>query len=146
MKNNLQKNKPMFIDQFRESHHPLLPGNRKKTKGPKIEKNGIRFDSRLELFMYNLLTKAGIRFEFKKTYTLTPQFRYWGQVVQPITCTIDFWLPELDILIDTTNLHRQQNDLKIKLLKKMLYDNDLAPRIETPKNRTECRALVNELV
>lgn len=42
----------------------------------KTEIDGIKFDSRLEGFMYTQLRDAGIRFELQKKYELQSKFKY----------------------------------------------------------------------
>ena len=61
MKSDKDKNRPMSLAEFRKMRHTLLPENRKIKNARKVERDGIRFDSRLELFMYDLLKMAGIR-------------------------------------------------------------------------------------
>ena len=131
----------MSLAEFRKMRHTLLPENRKIKNARKVERDGIRFDSRLELFMYDLLKEAGIRFERQKRYTLQPGFRYNGVAIRPITYTVDFWLPDHNL----KGYHTQQGDMRIKMLKWRFSTAGESPRIETPKNQTECRTLLEEL-
>lgn len=145
MKSDKDKNRPMSLAEFRKMRHTLLPENRKIKNARKVLRDGIRFDSRLELFMYDLLKMAGICFERQKRYTLQPGFRYNGAAIRPITYTVDFWLPDHHLIIDTKGYHTQQGDMRIKMLKWRFSTAGESPRIETPKNQTECRTLLEEL-
>lgn len=145
MKSDKNKNRPMSLAEFRKMRHTLLPENRKIKNARKVERDGIRFDSRLELFMYDLLKMAGIRFERQKRYTLQPSFRYNGVAIRPITYTVDFWLPDHNLIIDTKGYHTQQGDMRIKMLKWRFSAAGESPIIKTPKNQTECRTLLEEL-
>ena len=54
----------MTVDEFKSFRHAVTPpGNQKIRNARKIERDGVKFDSRLEMYMYDLLTMAGIRFE-----------------------------------------------------------------------------------
>lgn len=145
MKSDKDNNRPMSLAEFRKMRHTLLPENRKIKNARKVERDGIRFDSRLELFMYDLLKMAGIRFERQKRYTLQPGFQYNGAAIRPITYTVDFWLPDHNLIIDTKGYHTQQGDMRIKMLKWRFSTAGESPIIETPKNQTECRTLLEEL-
>ncbi len=114
-----------------------IPGANRKIKGAvKIFQDGLKFDSRLELFLYNLLRSSGISFKFGI------------ESIRPITIIVDFWLPQRCMIIDSKGYQLEDNKIKFKLLKKHLVDN--YPRrnikIEMPKNQTECRDLVNRLL
>ena len=145
MKSDKDKNRPMSLAEFRKMRHTLLPENRKIKNARTVESDGILFDSRLEMFMYSLLKEAGIRFERQKCYNLQPGFRYNGTAIRPITYTVDFWLPDHNIIIDTKGYHTQQGDMRIKMLKWRFSAAGESPIIETPKNQTECRQLVTSI-
>ena len=76
-------------------------GNRKVLNATKTEENGVIFDSRLERYMHDLLKSHGIGFLFQKRYTLQEPFTYNGENVRAITYTLDFYLPDYDMAIDT---------------------------------------------
>ena len=49
--------KNMTVDEFKSFRHTVAPpGNRKIMNARKIERDGVKFDSRLEMYMYDLLT------------------------------------------------------------------------------------------
>lgn len=116
-----------------------------KYKSKKIEIDGIEFDSRLEGFMYEKLRDAGIRFELQKKYELQSKFKYNSESIRAITYTVDFYLPDYDICIDTKGIATQQGLMRIKMLKRHFFDNGLNTKILLPKNQKECIALVGEL-
>lgn len=116
-----------------------------KYKSKKTEIDGIEFDSRLEGFMYSQLRDAGIRFELQKKYELQSKFKYNSESIRAITYTVDFYLPDYDICIDTKGIATQQGLMRIKMLKRYFYDHRLNTKILLPKNQKECIALVGEL-
>lgn len=111
----------------------------------KTEIDGIKFDSRLEGFMYEKLQDAGIRFELQKKYELQSKFKYNSESIRAITYTVDFYLPDYDICIDTKGIATQQGLMRIKMLKRYFFDHGLNTKILLPKNQKECIALVGEL-
>lgn len=116
-----------------------------KYKSKKTEIDGIKFDSRLEGFMYSQLRDAGIRFELQKKYELQSKFKYNFESIRAITYTVDFYLPDYDICIDTKGIATQQGLMRIKMLKRYFYDHRLNTKILLPKDQKECIALVGEL-
>ena len=107
--------------------------------------DGLKFDSKLELFFYKLLKKNKFKFEFQKPYVLLEGFRYNDKAVRKMTLTVDFYLSDLNILIDTKGFQRNDNKIKWKLLKKKLYDLGEAPLIYMPKTQKQCLELINQL-
>lgn len=121
-------------------------GNKKVRNATKTAEDGIVFDSRLEKYMYDLLKMHGIGFMFQRKYTLQEPFRYNGHMVRAITYTVDFYLPDYDVAIDTKGWATQQGQLRIKMLKKLFADLGRTTRIELPRTPEECDALVASLV
>lgn len=120
--------------------------NRKVRNAQATEQNGVKFDSRLERHMHGLLTLHGIVFEFQKKYTLLESFKYNGETIRAITYTVDFYLPNYDLAIDTKGLTTQQGQLRIKMLKRLFADLGRTTTIELPSNRDECTALICKLI
>nr|WP_195461690.1 DUF1064 domain-containing protein [Alistipes sp. D31t1_170403_E11] len=121
-------------------------GNRKVRNAAKTEQNGIIFDSRLECYMHNLLTTHGIGFLFQKKYTLQEPFTYNGETIRAITYTLDFYLPDYDLAIDTKGVATQQGKLRIKMLKRLFADLGRTTAIELPRTKAECDALVGRII
>ena len=120
-------------------------GNRKVLNATKTEENGASFDSRLERYMHDLLKSHGIGFLFQKRYTLQEPFTYNGENVRAITYTLDFYLPEYDMAIDTKGVATQQGKIRIKMLKRLFADLGRTTTIELPRTKDECAALVARL-
>lgn len=126
-----------------------LKGNKKIKNATKTEAHGIKFDSKLELYTWESLTNAGIRFEFQKCYVLQPGFTYRKEKIRPITLTVDFWLPELNVIVDSKGWKNDVAPVKYKMLKWHFYEgrSDLHlsaenPEIHMPKNKKEVDALI----
>ena len=65
-------------------------GNRKIRNATRNERDGVAFASKLERYLYDLLTLHGIGFEFQKRYLLQEGFRYCDRAIRPVTYTADF--------------------------------------------------------
>lgn len=120
--------------------------NRKVVNATKTEQNGVIFDSRLECHMYNLLKTHGIGFLFQKRYTLQEPFEYNGETIRAITYTLDFYLPDYDMAIDTKGMATQQGKIRIKMLKRLFADLGRTTVIELPRTKSECEALVARII
>lgn len=127
-------------------HSPTSTSNRKVVNAAKIEQNGVVFDSRLECYMHNLLQMHGIGFLFQKRYTLQEAFKYNGVTIRAITYTLDFYLPDYDMAIDTKGVATQQGQLRIKMLKRLFADLGRTTEIELPRTKAECDALVARII
>lgn len=125
-------------------------GKGKMKAAVKTELDGIQFDSKLESFMYTLLRGSGITFDMQKEYLLQPGFRYNGEAVRAIKIVVDFWLPSRNIIIDTKGYQFRDGTIKYKMLKKYFFDTmgseRLLPTIHMPKDKEECRVLLNKLL
>lgn len=109
----------------------------------KTYKYGLKFDSRLELYFYELLKENDIPFQFQVTYELQPSFRYNKLLVRPMTLTVDFDFTShgKNIIVDTKGFQRPDNILKWKLFKYLVRDK--SPQIHLPRNQKECREVVD---
>lgn len=105
-------------------------------------KHGLKFDSKLELFFYELLKKEKINFEFQVMYTLHPSFKYDKSTVRAMTLTVDFDFTShgKNIIVDTKGFMRNDNKLKWKWFKYL--NKDKHPMIYFPKNQKECLEVV----
>lgn len=121
-------------------------GNQKVRNAVKVEQNGVLFDSRLECYMHGLLEMHGIAFLFQKKYTVQEPFDYNGETIRAITYTLDFYLPDYDVAIDTKGVATQQGKLRIKMLKRLFADLGRITTIELPSTKAECDALVANIV
>ena len=102
-------------------------------------KHGIKFDSKLELFFYELLKKEKLGFEFQVPYTLVPSFKYNKSSIRPMNLIVDF-----DFTKHGRNVYqREDNKLKWKWFKYIMKDRQ--PLIFLPKSQKECIELVKIL-
>lgn len=99
----------------------------KRTKygNKKLEVNGIKFDSKLELVCYDLLNKLNFEFEFQKKIILIDGFRYNKKAIRPITLTVDFVVKhnDIDYYIDIKGFATDVSKIKYKMLRYQLKDN-----------------------
>lgn len=119
--------------------------NQRIKNATKVEVDGIRFDSRLEAFLYGLLKQHGIRFDMQVNYTLQEKFRFGTELIRPILIRVDFVLLDHNMIVDSKGFQLADNKLKYKMLKRFLHDSGSAMTIEMPKNQKECRELVNRI-
>lgn len=111
----------------------------------KVYQDGIKFDSKLELYAYNALTNAALPFIFQNKYVLLKGFKYNSTAIRDMTLTVDFDLPELNIIIDTKGYQREDNKLKWKLLKGKLTSEGKQPVIYFPTSRKAVDELIDNL-
>lgn len=126
------------------------PKPNKIRNATKIEQDGIKFDSRLELYLYNQSKAAGLNFEFQKKIELQKKFRYRGELIRPIAIVFDFWFPDQNVLSDSKGWQLADNKLKHKLLKYRLARFYEAkglppPEITMPSNKKQVDELVERL-
>jgi hypothetical protein len=99
---------------------------RKKYGNKKIEVDGVKFDSKLEMKCYNLLKEMEFSFEFQKKITLVDKFRYNKEAIRAITIVVDFVLDHDGkiIYIDTKGFATEVSKIKYKMLRYMLKDEE----------------------
>jgi hypothetical protein len=112
----------------------------------KSEVNGVKFASKLELYLFNLLKSTRIDFEFQVVFVLQEGFKFHGSTIRPMKIIVDFYLPKFDLLVDSKGWQLADSKLKYKLLKRKLLDEGKATKIEMPRTQEECEALVNRLL
>ena len=98
---------------------------RTKYGNKKLEVDGVKFDSKLELVCYDLLTKLNFEFEFQKKIILIDGFRYNKKAIRPITLTVDFVVKhnDIDYYIDIKGFATDVSKIKYKMLRYQLKDN-----------------------
>ena len=84
--------------------------------------NGIKCDSKLEAYMYDLLVRYNIKFVFQKKFVLQDTFRYKTGVIRAITWTVDFVFEDLNIVMDTKGFATDVAKIKMKMFKKIYGD------------------------
>ena len=60
---------------------------------------------------------------------------YNGETIRAITYTLDFYLPDYDMAIDTKGVATQQGKLRIKMLKRLFADLGRTTTIELPRTK-----------
>jgi hypothetical protein len=105
-------------------------------------KHGLKFDSKLELYFYDLLVKEKLDFEFQVKYVLHPSFKYGKTTVRAMTLTVDFDFTKsgLNVIVDTKGFMRPDNVLKWKMFKYIMKDTH--PDIHFPSNKQKCLEVV----
>lgn len=98
---------------------------RTKYGNKKLEVDGVKFDSKLEMYCYDLLTKLKFEFEFQKKIILIDGFRYNKKAIRPITLTVDFVVKhnDIDYYIDIKGFATDVSKIKYKMLRYQLKDN-----------------------
>jgi hypothetical protein len=95
----------------------------------KVVAYGITFDSKLEKFMWDLLTENNIKFKYQVRFILQEKFSYAGENIQEIAIIPDFYIIDHNILLDTKGLQTPDNKIKWKMLKSQLTNDNSEPRI-----------------
>lgn len=95
-------------------------GNKKKTV------DGVKFDSQLEAYCYNMLNVFKIDFEFQKTIVLIEKFRFEGKGIRETTAIVDFVINNSGetIYLDTKGFATEVSKIKYKMLKYKLKDQE----------------------
>jgi hypothetical protein len=95
-------------------------GNKKKIV------DGVKFDSQLEAYCYNMLNVFKIDFEFQKTIVLIEKFRFEGKGIRETTAIVDFVINNSGetIYLDTKGFATEVSKIKYKMLKYKLKDQD----------------------
>jgi hypothetical protein len=108
-------------------------------------KYGQKFDSKLELFFYELLKKEKIPFEFQVPYELMPSFRYNKSTVRAMNLIVDFDFTShgRNVIVDTKGYQRADNKLKWKWFKYTMKNQQ--PLIFLPKSQKECLEVIQIL-
>jgi hypothetical protein len=114
----------------------------------KVYKYGLKFDSKLELYMYELLVKSKLKFEFQVEYLLFDKIKYNEETLRKMTLTVDFvvYTKDCPVIVDTKGFFRAENKLRWKLFKYFLSSRGLpTPAIFFPSSQVECVELVEKL-
>lgn len=119
--------------------------NKKVLNATKCEEDGIKFDSRLERFMYIQLKDNNIQFEIKNVVELIPKFRFDETNIRAMSIIPDFYLPNLNTYVDTKGFATPQSLLKYKLFKYTLSKTNPTAKVVILKNQKEVLAYINEL-
>lgn len=124
---------------------PVKLNTNKRVKGAnKIIIDDIKFDSRLEGYMYTLLKDKNINFEMQHVFILQPGFRNKsGKAIISIKWKADFYLPDHNLIIDTKGWSTEIFKIKYKIFQYLqsLGSFEYVKKVEFPKKRDECLVL-----
>jgi len=121
----------------------------KRTKygNKKIEFGGVKFDSKLEMYAYQLMKGYNIDFEFQVPIELIPSHRINGKAIRKCSTIVDFVIKDENsiIYLDTKGYATETAKLKYKMLgyKKLQEGADF--QIVWLKNKKEVLEFVNKL-
>lgn len=125
---------------------PMESGNRRVRNATKVVIGEIKFDSKLESYMYGLLEDYGIDFEFQRIFELQSKFRYQGDAIRAITWKADFWVPALNMVIDAKGYPNDIFPLKLKMFKHAIHLGKYnVDHIRLPSTKKECFSLIIEI-
>lgn len=112
----------------------------------KLTYKGIKFNSKLEVFMYKQLELLKTPFKYEgKSYTVFPGFTYQDEKVRPITYKPDFRLDKYPVIIETKGRMNDSFPLRFKLFKKSLIEDDDVCDLFLPKNQKQCLEVIKTI-
>jgi len=120
--------------------------DKRKIKAVKKEQDGIKFDSTLELYMYNLLKQNNIKFSLKTSYVLQEAFTYRHETIREMIVTPDFILTDYSVIIDTKGFANERVPMQYKMLKHLLYLEGNEMNILMPSTQSKCRKVVEDIL
>lgn len=121
--------------------------NKTKYGNKKVKSNGVVFDSALEKYCHDLLTKFSVPFVWQVEWELQASFDSWeGKKKRRIYMRIDFVikLPNLLIFIDTKGFATAEAKMKYKILEHQLQSQQRIDRYELHwlKNKKEVKDFI----
>jgi len=126
---------------------PLMPvkfkSNKRVINATKVKVDDIKFDSKLEAYMYGLFKAKNIKMELQYVITLQPGFKHNGKTIRAIKWVADFYLPDYNMVVDTKGWATEIFKMKLKLFKHMQHKGGYShiKKLEFPKNKNECLLL-----
>ena len=98
----------------------MIPSiKRNKYGNTKVIIEGVKFDSKLEAFLYKILKDNGMDFDFQVNIELVSKFRFQYENIRALNMRVDFLLRYngREIYIDTKGFATSESKIKYKLLK-----------------------------
>jgi protein associated with RNAse G/E len=98
----------------------------RKYGNKKVERNGVKFDSELELACHDIIKSFGFEFEFQKKIVLVDKFRYNSEAIRAITMIVDFVVYHNGITayVDSKGFGTEVSKIKYKMLKNQLKEEE----------------------
>jgi hypothetical protein len=120
-----------------------------KYANKKTEKYGEKFDSKLEQYGFEMLTKLGFDFEFQHKYEIQPSHVNWEGVTRKrISLYVDFLITlpgGLKIYFDTKGAETEESILKYKILSYQLNQKYIDHRIVWKYTKSQVLSFVLHL-
>lgn len=123
-----------------------MPGSGKGRvkNATKVDAYGLHFRSKLELYTYEALMKAGIPAKYEpKHFTLLPKFEYLGEKIRPITYLPDFIGP--GFVVECKGLMGDSFPLRYKLFKYYLKRHRSKMKCYLVRNHKQVDEMIQEL-
>ena len=110
-----------------------------------VDKYGIHFRSKLELYTYEAFMKAGIPVKYEpKHFTLLPKFEYLGEKIRPITYLPDFI--GSGFVVECKGLMGDSFPLRYKLFKYYLKRHHSKMKCYLVRNHKQVDEMIVELL
>lgn len=99
---------------------------RRKYGNKKVVVNGVKFDSKLEYYLYGYLKLINADFDFQHRITLVEAFRFNGKTIRAVTMLVDFVIRKdgKTYYVDTKGFATEVAKIKYKMLKNKLKDEE----------------------
>lgn len=137
MKRNGDKNKSTSI--------PNTLNTKKIKNATPLTYDGIKFQSKLEVYCYKKLKDNNIKSEYETiTYTVIDSFIYNNEKIRKITYTPDF--VGKNFIIECKGWMNDSFPLRWKLFKYFLYKNNLNYELYLPRNQKEVDDIINNIL
>jgi hypothetical protein len=132
---------------------PIVAGEKKagksKYNNKKVTSDGIKFDSKIEAYFYQLLKFHKVEFEMKPKWELQQAFVYNGQAVRAIGLEPDFVIKNDSkqeiAIVDTKGIITKEWKIKIKILKHNYKKEGRTIPIYLPTTQAECQKTIIQL-
>lgn len=109
-----------------------------------VDKHGIHFRSKLELYTYEAFKEAGIPVKYEpKHFTLLPKFEYLGEKIRPITYLPDF--VGRGFMVECKGLIGDSFPLRFKLFKYYLHKHHSKMKCYIVRNHKQVDEMIKEL-
>ena len=113
-----------------------------------VDKYGLHFRSKLELYTYEAFMEAGIPVKYEpKHFTLLPKFSYLGEKIRPITYLPDFIgrYKDKKFIIECKGLLGESFPLRAKLFKYYLQRHRSKMRYYIVRNHKQVDELIETI-
>ena len=110
-----------------------------------VDKYGIHFRSKLELYTYEAFMNAGIPVKYEpKHFVLIPKFEYLGEKIRPITYLPDF--VGRGFIVECKGLMGDSFPIRWKLFKHYLKRHKAKTKLYLVRNHKQVDNMIQELL